>query len=353
MKKIISAISGGLDSAVATALLKEKGYKVVALFLKFYRKDFKGNEKRCCSPMAERRAREVAKILKIPFFSFCIKKEFEKEVINYFLKEIKKGKTPNPCIVCNKKIKFGLLLKKAFSLEGDFLATGHYAKIKKKNNYFHLFRAKDKKRDQSYFLYSLDQNQLSKIIFPLGDLKKEEVKKLAQKFKLKPVLNIFESRELCFVEKDLFSFLRKHLGLKEGKILDKNKKEIGVHQGAFLYTIGQRKGLSLSGGPFYVLKKDLKRNLLIVSKNEKDLFKKETIAEKISWIVSEPKLPLLVKVKIRYKSPLISAILKEKLGPQKFKIIFKKPQRAPTPGQAIVFYKGEEVLGGGIIKSSR
>lgn len=360
-KKVIVAMSGGIDSSVAAALLKGAGFNVIGVFMKFWSEPEKdgliGAWNRCCSPEAEIRARKVAKILKIPFYIFNFEKEFKKKIVDYFLKEHKKGRTPNPCVVCNKEIKFGLLLEKTLSLDADFVATGHYARsnlltnptIVKNVSEARLFRAKDKLKDQSYFLWQLNQEQLKHIIFPIGEYARDEVKKLAKKFKL-PVLKTKKSVEICFVQKTINDFLRKYLKEKPGKIVDKNGKILGEHKGLWFYTIGQRKGIFLSGGPFYVLDKNLRKNLLIVTKNEKDLYKKELQVKNVNWISDkEPDLPLKVVAKIRYRHKAALAIITKCLRSKVYNLEFKVAQRAITPGQSVVFYKGDELLGGGII----
>ena len=342
------AMSGGMDSSVAAALLKRAGFyseqsrrvDVIGVFMKFWAEGEKA-ENRCCSPESEERARKAARRLKIPFYVLNFKKEFKKKVVDYFLKEYQLGRTPNPCVVCNKEIKFGLLLEKALSLGADFVATGHYARVSS----LRLFQARDKEKDQSYFLWQLNQKQLSRVLFPVGGYTKTEVRKLAKKFGL-PVLRISESQEVCFVQKTVNEFLAKHIKKrKPGVIVDAKGNRLGRHRGLIFYTIGQRKGIGLPGGPFWVLRKDPKKNFLVVTKNEKDLYKKELIFEKENWIAGKkPKFPLRVKAKIRYNHQPASAVLFH------HKVIFDRPQRAVTPGQSIVFYKGQEVLGGGIIK---
>jgi len=357
-ERVICAMSGGVDSSVAAVLLKRAGFDVVGVFMKFWSEPGEngliGVSNRCCSPEAEARARKVAKILKIPFYVFDFSKEFKEKIVDYFLDGYKKGITPNPCVVCNKEIKFGFLLEKALSLGADFVATGHYVRIKGIRNKelgireFKLLRAKDKNKDQSYFLWMLDQDQLKRILFPIGNYTREEVENLARKFKL-PVLGIKKSVEVCFIQTTVSDFLRKYLKEKPGKIVDTEGKILGEHKGLWFYTIGQRKGIGLSGGLWWVMDKDLKKNFLIVTKNEKDLLKKELICKNVNWISGkEPKLPLKVKAKIRYKTHFAKATIfptRNKI----YKVIFEKPQRAITPGQSVVFYKGEEVLGGGII----
>ena len=351
-------MSGGVDSSVAVALLKKQNYNVIGVFIKFW------GSNRCCSPEAEIRARKVAKILKIPFYVFNFEKEFKKRIVDYFLREYKIGNTPNPCVVCNKEIKFGLLLEKALKLGADYVATGHYAKkiqnskCKNQNDnskckIFKLLKAKDEKKDQSYFLWQLNQKQLKHILFPIGDYTKKETRELAKKFKL-PVANTSESQEICFIQNNLNDFLARYIKAKPGSILTTEGKEIGRHQGLFFYTIGQRKGIRLSGGPFYVVDKDIKKNNLIVADflNKKKLYKKSLIAKDVNWISDkEPKFPLKIKAQIRYRHKPVLATIVKKLKNDKIEILFNQPQRAITSGQSIVFYQKNELLGGGVILS--
>lgn len=361
--KVIIAMSGGIDSSVAALLLKKQGFDVLGVFMRFWaEKDHLiGAWNRCCSPEAEKRARWVASYLGLPFYVLDFEKEFKKKIVDYFLREYKKGLTPNPCVFCNRDIKFGLLLKKARALGADFVATGHYArKLKAKNEklkttiknpklIYKLLTAKDKNKDQSYFLWMLNQEQLERVLFPIGDYTKLEVRKLAEKFKL-PISTAPESMEVCFIQTTINDFLSRHLKSKPGKIVDPQGKVLGRHQGLWFYTPGQRKGIGLPGGPFWVLAKDLKRNLLIVTQNEKDLFKKELVCKDLNWISEKkPKLPLKIKAKIRYRQKLAPATIYQ-FKAKTYQLIFEKPQRAITPGQSVVFYRGEELLGGAIIK---
>ena len=350
-------MSGGIDSSVAACLLKKAGFDIVGIFMKFWsessEKGLMGAWNRCCSPEAEKRARTIASYLSIPFYVLRFEREFKERIVDYFLEEYKAGRTPNPCVVCNKEIKFGLLLEKALALEADYVATGHYARLQKDRDGIHLLQGKDKNKDQSYFLWQLNQGQLKHILFPIGNYTKDKVRKLAKKFKL-PALDTRESMEICFIKSTINDFLRHYLKPKPGKIVNSREKIIGQHQGLYFYTIGQRKGIGFPGGPYYVLDKDLKKNLLTVTKNEKDLFKKELVAQNISWILEkEPKLPLSIKAKIRYRhQPASAKIMKYgtwNTRQKKYKAVFSQPQQAITPGQSLVLYKGKELLGGGII----
>jgi len=352
--KVFCAISGGVDSSVAAALLKRAGFDIVAVFMKLANLlSFTKNEQR---------ARKIASVLKIPFLSFDFREEFKKKIIDYFLKEYEEGTTPNPCVVCNKEIKFGLLLEKALALGADYVATGHYVRIKTQNlkrktqnhnlkvKTYKLLKGEDKNKDQSYFLWQLNQGQLKHILFPVGNYTKKQVRGLARRFKL-PVLNINESQEICFIQTTIDDFLKHHLKTKSGKIINPQEKVVGKHLGLHFYTIGQRKGIKLSGGPFYVLDKDPKRNILVVTQNEKNLYKKELLAKNINWISGkEPKLPLKIKAKIRYRHQAATAIISSRSECKVYSLNFKVAQRAITPGQSVVFYSGNQILGGGTIE---
>jgi len=351
-------MSGGLDSSVAAALLKKAGFEVTGVFMKLvnlprfkdYNSPTTSSHRRSRWAPDEKRAKKIAKILKTPLLVLDLRKEFKKRIVDYFLNGYKKGVTPNPCVVCNKEIKFGLLLEKALSLEADYIATGHYARLKRGENGVHLLKAKDKNKDQSYFLWMLSQNQLERILFPIGDYPRGEVEKLAKKFKLSFLLNIPKSMEICFIQTTINNFLKRYLKPKPGKIISTEGKVIGKHQGLFFYTTGQRKGIRLPGGPYYVLDKNLNKNILIVAKDEKDLYKKELFAKNFNWISGkEPKLSLKVKAKIRYRHQPATATIIKSLKPKTYHLKFKKPQRAITSGQSVVFYRGGEVVGGGII----
>ncbi|HUT96029.1 MAG TPA: tRNA 2-thiouridine(34) synthase MnmA [Candidatus Paceibacterota bacterium] len=329
--RVIIAMSGGVDSSVAAAMLKNDlsalggGYNVVGIFMLMHKNS---------NPQD---AKIVAKKLKIDFKVLDVRKEFKKQVIDYTLKEYESGNTPNPCVECNKYIKFRFLLEKMVQLKADFIATGHYARIKDGK----LFIAKDIKKDQSYFLWTLKQKQLTKILFPLGDYTKEQVRGLAknlpagrQGFKL-PVFNKKESQDICFD-------LPRPSSCVADPIITMDNKKIGEHKGLIFYTIGQRKNIGLSGGPYYVVKKDYKKNTLIVSKSKKDLLQKGMAVKNMNWISGKPYTGKC-KVKIRSMAKMADAIIKGS------KIVFKKPQRAITSGQSAVFYLDGELMGGGVI----
>jgi tRNA-specific 2-thiouridylase len=340
MKKILVAISGGVDSAVASFLLKqEDSFEVETAFMKLFSN--KDSEK------AEKRARIIAKNLNLPFHVFNFEKEFKKEVIDYFIKSYKEGETPNPCVVCNKKMKFGLFLKRAQELKMDYIATGHYVIKEKKGKLFQIRRGEDRKKDQSYFLWGLNQKQLKQILFPLGKFEKEEIKRIAKEQNIVDDINN-ESQNICFINQKTQSFLREKLNNKPGKIINKKGEVLGKHDGLWFYTIGQRKGIKLSGGPFYVFKKDFQNNNLIVVKDKEKLMKKEINIKNVNWVSEKPELPLQVKTQIRYQGEaLVSRIIKEK---NDYLLKFKKGQKAVSSGQSAVFYQDDLVLGGGVIK---
>ena len=337
-------MSGGIDSGVACFLLKKKGYEVVGVFLDM----FDSKE----SARAKIRAEKICKKLDVPFIVLDVRKEFQKKIVDNFIKEIKKGATPNPCVLCNKEIKIDLMRKRLKELKIDFdaIATGHYARKIPSG----ISRAKDKEKDQSYFLYLLEQKELNKLLFPLGDYTKQEVKKIAGEIGISRFKKQ-ESQDICYTGKDINKFLKKNIKVNPGKNINHNGKIIGEHQGLCFYTIGQRKSIGLSGGPYYVLDKDIKRNILIVSNNEKDLDKSQLLIKSVNWIFGiEPKLPIRVKAKIRYHHEPAFGVLKcqnpRARGKSKnYKFVFDKPQRAITPGQSIVFYDRANLIGGGII----
>jgi len=349
-KKIIVALSGGVDSAVAAALLKKQGHEVAGVFLNLGNWGNRG--------LAN--AKKITAKLKIPLKVIDARKVFKKRVINYFLDAYKNGLTPNPCVVCNKEIKFDLLFRLMRKLKADYVATGHYARkvksqmsnVKSKEVFIYkLLQAKDKTKDQSYFLYRLSQKDLSKIIFPLGDYKKLEVKNLAKRMGLPTAKE--ESQDICFVrDNGVNQFLRQCIKMKPGKIVDMDGNILGKHQGLPLYTIGQRKGIEIGGtGPYFVVGKDVQKNELIVTNDQRKLLAKKFWVSRVNWVRPYTKIfrqrRFGVGVKIRYRADKFSAIIRK--SGNRYIISTKKKLRAVTTGQSAVFYRNKEVLGGGII----
>lgn len=356
-QSVMVAMSGGVDSSVAAALLKKKGFDVKGVFIKVW----SDPELPCTQKEDRLDAMRVALQLKIPFEVWDFTREYKRKVVDYMIESYRKGVTPNPDVMCNKHIKFGLFLKKALKEGVDFIATGHYVRkfsISEKVNGKFIIRyglkvAKDSNKDQSYFLWTLTQDQLAKCIFPIGDYLKKDVRKIAEKFGL-ATADKKDSQGICFLgEIDLKNFLKKYILVSPGSIQLSSGEIIGKHEGLPFYTIGQRKGIGLSGGPYFVLKKDFKRNTLIVTKKETELFSSELRVEKVNWIRGmAPLLPLSVIAKPRYLAEGCMAILdldETKRGLKIYKLKFEKPQRAIASGQSVVFYKEEELLGGGII----
>ena len=345
-------MSGGVDSSVTAALLKQKGYEPIGVTFRLfcYAKN-ETQKKACCSLELIKQAQKVCNKLKIPHYVIDLEKEFKKEILDYFIFEHKKGNTPSPCVFCNRAIKLKYLIKLAKGLKMDKVATGHYARVVKQKDQYYLKAGKDKLKDQSYFLSYLTQKELKHLLLPLGNLTKTQTKKLASKLKL-PLTNKTESQELCFIDdKGLKAFLKKHLKLKPGPILDAQGTQLGQHDGLALYTIGQRKGLKVGGGsPFFVIKKDLKNNSLVITNDLKSnlLHKKEIKLKKVNFINKKPiKFPIKVQVKPRYRSKGHAALLTCQNG--KYSLKFTKPQKALTSGQIAVFYQKNNVLGAGVI----
>ncbi len=350
-KKILVGLSGGVDSSVTVRLLQEAGFNVEGIFLEFW-KSSKADD-------AFKSAKKVAKTLGISLIKVNAVEEFKKVVVDKFIEEYKRGNTPNPCILCNPQMKFKVLLKEMKKRNADLVATGHYVrnekqktKSKKLFNY-KLFRAKDKTKDQSYFLYGLSQKQLSKIIFPLGNYLKTEVKKLAEKFQLSTARRA-ESQDVCFItQKNFGDFLKKYIKNEKGKIVDEQGNTLGQHIGLHFYTIGQRKGINLGGdGPYYVVKKNLKDNELIVSNNEKNLYSSKFLIKNSNWIALNLEFPLNANVKVRYHGDFVYATIRPVEGRKELYIVeLSEPQKAVTIGQSAVFYSEDGgVFGGGIIK---
>jgi tRNA-specific 2-thiouridylase len=346
-EKIYVALSGGVDSAVAAALLVQAGHDVSGVYMKNWSSS-EGLSTECTHLSDRRDAARVAAHLDIPFEVVDFEEEYRSNVYRYFVDSYRKGLTPNPDVVCNSEIKFGILLDWVRAKGVDKLATGHYAKVSRDSSVFHLLRGVDKLKDQSYFLHRLTQGQLGAALFPLGKLTKPEVRQLAQKFKL-PNAKKKDSQGLCFVGKvDLKEFLQQEIPARVGPVLDEGGAQVGEHSGAAFYTIGQRHGLRVAqGSPQYIVASNVATNTVVLGSDEK-LERQEIKVSDIHWITKPPKLPTSLQIQIRYRTQPVPAVLKLdgilNLG---------KPVRAVAPGQFVVFLQGEEVLGGGVITAGQ
>ena len=356
--KVVAAMSGGVDSSLAAALLKKEGYQVIGSTFRMWPKEECGSSfgRACCNLEAVTRARAVAADLGIPYYVVDFSEEFKRSVIDYFCEEYLRGRTPNPCVVCNEKIKFGKLLEKARSLGASSVATGHYANSSydKKSGRYLLKEGKDKTKDQSYFLFGLSQDQLKRAVFPLGNLTKTKVRALAKMMKLK-TFDTVSSQDICFVQDmDYADYIKNKTGIeiRPGDIVDRLGKVLGRHKGIPFYTIGQRRGLGIAHKePLYVTGIDIGSNRVIVGEKE-DVMKKGLVAERMNWIaVEDIGKPIRVMAKIRYNSKKAKATM-TRIGKDSVKVDFDEPQAAPTPGQAVVFYDKDIVIGGGWIKNS-
>lgn len=352
-KRVVIGMSGGVDSSVAAALLKEEGYEVMGVNMQIWQSEQEEQEG-CCSLPAVNDARKVAEKLEIPFYVMDFKELFQEKVVNYFTEEYLKGRTPNPCIACNRYIKFGSFYQKARDLKADYVATGHYATIRydEEHKLYLLLRAEDRSKDQSYVLYTLTQEQLAHTLFPLGNFQKTEIRQKALDLGL-IVADKPESQEICFIPNDDYKgFLIKQADKKifsPGPFINTKGEIIGQHKGLPFYTVGQRKGLGLAlGYPAYVLALDAKRNEVIIGREEE-------VYQRGLWAIDNNFIPFKtldgpidVQAKIRYAaSPALARVFPEKTN--RIKVLFNDPQRAITPGQAVVYYQGDLVLGGGII----
>jgi tRNA-specific 2-thiouridylase len=356
-EKVLVAMSGGVDSSVAALLLREQGYEVIGATMRLWHEaDDKARPGGCCSLSDVHDAKRVCDSLGIRHYVLNLEKEFKKYVVDDFVSEYLAGRTPNPCIVCNEKMKFGLLFKKMEALGLDYIATGHYACVVKSGRCFKLKKALDVKKDQSYVLYRLTQKELSKLLLPLGGITKPEIRKMAERAKL-PVAHKAESQEICFVRSNYADFLSGYVPdaakkIKPGPIVNMSGKVIGKHKGFPYYTIGQRSGLGISHPvPLYVVKIDPERNTLVAA--EKDaVYSKKVLVGSLGWVNGKPKkFPFSCSVKIRYLHKEAPARLFA-VG-SGIRVEFKEPQMAITPGQSAVFYKKDTVLGGGIITAEK
>jgi len=372
-KKVYVGVSGGVDSSVSAALLKKQGLDVTGVFIKVWQPDFvESNWKK-----DRLDAIKVCKKINIPFKDLDLEKEYKKEVFDYMIREYKEGKTPNPDVMCNKAIKFGGFLDWALKNGADYVATGHYSRVRKENTFFKKIRLKfrlvldqkekkyqmlagvDKNKDQTYFLWTLNQTHLKHILFPIGGFKKSKVRKIAKKFSL-PTAGKKDSQGLCFVGMvEMREFLKRFLPEKRGDVLNEEGEVVGYHEGAYYYTLGQRHGFIITkktpdDKPRFIIAKNIEKNTIIVSdkkvgKEQRISDKKEIFIDEINWISGEePNLNKKYQARIRYRQKLESCkISKEEGG---IKIIFDNFQIAVSKGQSLVIYDGEICLGGGVIE---
>ena len=351
-KKVVVAMSGGVDSSVAAALLKEQGYEVLGLTMHHWDACAKeGAGETGHSNVAVAAAKKIADQLHIPFYSVNFETDFRQQIITRFCAEYFSGRTPNPCAVCNKKIKFGLLLEKALELGADFLATGHYVSLAEDESQRFIRKGSDGKKDQSYFLFSLNQQQLSHCLFPLGELNKQQVREHAVRFGLQ-IAEKDESQDICFIPAgDYVNFLEQEMGSGKlnGEIVHVSGKVLGQHQGIYRYTIGQRKGLGIGWTePLFVVGIDAEKKEVIVGEKQY-LSCPEMVVEQCCWNIPEPTESFSTLCRIRYRHTEVSVTV-EPLEDHSVKVVFASPQDGITPGQAAVFYAADLVIGGGWIR---
>ena len=340
-KMVAVAMSGGVDSSLAAALLKKAGYEVSGVHMQLWEDN---NQDEVISNLEH-----TCHLINIPLHKLNFGAEFQRLVVDYFCQEYSLGFTPNPCITCNQYIKFGLLLERTLQMGADYLATGHYTRIEKSSYGYNLLKAADQGKDQSYFLYTLGQRELKYLLLPLGNHHKAEVRRLAAKMGL-PTSSRRESQDVCFIpDNDYQSFIATHIPLKTGDIIDIEGKVLGKHNGLARYTVGQRHGLGLASSKrMYVIKLNAASNQLVLGTKDQ-LLNNTLLASNLSWVSGKlPEKPINVTAKIRYRSPEAAAVVHINNGVAN--VNFQQPQRAIAPGQAIVFYQDDIVLGGGVIE---
>ena len=338
--KVAVALSGGVDSSVAALLLKKADYEVMGIHMLLW--DSPDHQYQA------RQAEDICRILDIPYHQIDLQREFESVVVDYFCREYRQGRTPNPCVACNQHIKFGFLLDKTLSLSDDYLATGHYARVEHSSDGHRLLKASDARKDQSYFLYTLTQEKLGHVLFPLGEYNKDEVKQIARQAGLPAAA--MSSQDICFIsQKNYGTFFSQRFSITPGDIVDTLGRKLGQHLGIAFYTIGQRHGLGLaSGKPLYIIKIESESNRIVLG-HEEELYSQKLTAQKPHWISGKsPQKPITITTRIRYKSKEAEATVFPR--DDSVDVHFAKPQKAVTPGQAIVFYNIDEVLGGGTIE---
>lgn len=355
--RVVVGMSGGVDSSVTALLLKRQGYDVIGIFMKNW--DDTDEFGQCTAESDAEDVRRVCEQIDIPYYTVNFEKEYYDKVFAYFLDEYKKGRTPNPDVMCNREIKFGEFLNKALDLGADYVATGHYARLKQEDGIYKLLRGVDSNKDQTYFLNALNQNQLSKAMFPIGHLPKPEVRKIAEEAGLYTAKKK-DSTGVCFIgERNFREFLSQYLPAKSGKMIDIATGEVkGTHDGLMYYTLGQRQGLGIGGSgtgePWFVAEKDLEQNVLYVVQGDKhhSLYSSSLTASGVNWISGKDLLAggsLKCTAKFRYRQP-DQGVTVTSQEDGTVHVAFDELQKAITPGQAVVFYDGEECIGGGIIE---
>jgi tRNA-specific 2-thiouridylase len=355
-RNVIVGLSGGVDSSVAAYLLKEQGYNVQALFMKNWEEDDK--DEYCSAALDLEDSNKICEKLNITLHTRNFSTEYWDKVFSYFLDEYRLGRTPNPDVICNKEIKFKTFLEHALKIGANHIATGHYARVRYSDGHFKLFKAKDLNKDQTYFLYALNQQQLSKSWFPLGDLTKPEVRQIAEKVGFSN-FSKKDSTGICFIgERKFKEFLNRYIPSQPGEMRTHEGELIGRHDGLMFYTYGQRQGLGIggltngSGDAWYVLEKDLEKNILYVGQghNHPMLFRSKLTATQVNWISDRPSnssFQCMAKTRYRQQD---QACTVSQLDKNTCEVVFDNPQRAITPGQSVVFYSKEECLGGGVIR---
>jgi tRNA-specific 2-thiouridylase len=352
-KKVVVAMSGGVDSSVAAALLKQQGYEVAGMMLRLWSEPGKDESNRCCTPDSMAQARRVAAKLDIPFYVIDARDVFRETVVQYFLDGYARGETPNPCLMCNRQIRWTFLLNHALALDADYMATGHYVRIQREDNgEAKLLRAVDPSKDQSYVLHVLTQDKLRHALFPVGDYPKPEIRSIAESFGL-PTASRKDSQDLCFLAGDDYrNFLQRNAVemFKPGEIVTRAGKVIGQHNGLVNYTIGQRKGLNIASPvPLYVITKEAAGNVLVVGTQD-ELGFTELIARDVNWLSGlGPRGSFHAQVKIRYTAREVGATIMP-LDADQVRVLFDAPARDVTAGQAAVFYQDDVMIGGGIIQ---